>query len=76
LVVKKGSSARSLPVRIHAAARHHITPEGSGCPSRLELELFGRGAGLHGRLVGARIRKAIATEDEVFKEAAEANRPG
>jgi hypothetical protein len=31
---------------------------------------------LHGRLVGARIRKAIATEDEVFKEAAEANRPG
>jgi uncharacterized membrane protein len=61
---------------MHMTARHHLTPEGSGCRSRLELELSGRRAGLLGRLVGARIRKAIATENEGFKKAAEANRPG
>jgi uncharacterized membrane protein len=39
--------------------------------NRLTVRLEGQGSGLLGRLVGSRIRQAIATENAGFKQAAE-----
>jgi uncharacterized protein YndB with AHSA1/START domain len=52
-------------------ATHTLTPSGSGTSNRLTVDLSGRGSGLVGRLLGGQIRKALATENEGFKRAAE-----
>jgi uncharacterized membrane protein len=61
---------------VRMVGRHTITSIDSA-PTRpitrntLQIEMTGRGAGVLGRLSGGRIRKAIATENEGFKRAAE-----
>ena len=59
---------------VHMVGRHQIEAHGPACTNNLQIEMTGRGAGLMGRLVGKRIRQAIATENEGFKRAAEAVR--
>jgi hypothetical protein len=51
---------------------HHLSADPGGCVNVLTLEVTGRGAGLAERLVGARIARAIDTENRGFKAAAEA----
>jgi len=53
---------------------HHLERTATGCLNVLTLELTGRGAGLAERIVGRHIGKAIATENQGFKKAAEALR--
>lgn len=50
---------------------HHLSEEGDGCVHRLELELTGATAGIVGRLLRGQLLKAITTENEGFKAAAE-----
>ncbi len=50
---------------------HHLEPVDGGCRNTLSIELIGRGAGLAGRLIGRRIRRALATENDGFRRAAE-----
>jgi hypothetical protein len=57
---------------VHMVGRHRITPDGDRCRNTLQIDLSGRGSGVLGKLAGGRIRKAIATENEGFKRAAEA----
>jgi uncharacterized membrane protein len=57
---------------VQMVARHSITALDAGrCRNLLEVELTGRGAGVLAKLTGGRIRRAIATENEGFKRAAE-----
>jgi len=61
---------------VRMVGRHLIdaVDDGTSHPAsrnRLQIEMTGRGAGLMGRLTGGRIRKAITTENEGFKRAAE-----
>jgi uncharacterized membrane protein len=51
---------------------HLLTEEGGACVNRLELEITGATAGLVGRLLRRPLLKAITTENEGFKAAAEA----
>ena len=53
-------------------AAHLVTPTSSGTTNTLTIDITGRGAGLVGRLVGGRIRKALVTENQSFKRVAEA----
>lgn len=62
-------SAKVGPVTM--TATHRLTPEGTGCRNRLEVELTGFGSGVARRLLGGRIRQAIETENQGFKRAAE-----
>jgi uncharacterized membrane protein len=69
--------ARVFGVRM--VGRHTITAvdDATGTPvtrNTLEIEMTGRGAGVLGRLSEGRIRKAIATENQGFKRAAESAR--
>ena len=50
---------------------HHVTPTDGGCTNRLTLDLEGFGSSLFGRLVGRSLTKALRTENEGFKTAAE-----
>ena len=52
-------------------AVHQLTATGDGCRNTLVVELSGVGSGLLKRLVGSKIRQAIATENAGFKTAAE-----
>jgi len=54
-------------------AVHELSPRDGGCRNCLSVELDGFGSGLLSRLVGSRIRQAIATENEGFLAAAEAS---
>lgn len=55
----------------HMEGSHHLSEDGTGCVNRLELEITGGTAGLVGRLFGRQLLKAITTENEGFKQAAE-----
>jgi len=50
---------------------HRLTPTEHGTVNLLTVELTGRGATLAGRLLGRQLAKAIATENQGFKTAAE-----
>ena len=64
-------STRALGVAM--VATHRIQPAGEGrCRLSLVLDLEGRGAGVVGRLVGGQLRRALATEADGFRAAAEA----
>jgi hypothetical protein len=52
-------------------ATHTLTPSGAGTSNRLTVDLSGRGSGLVARLLGGQIRKALTTENDAFKRAAE-----
>lgn len=58
------------PVRM--VGGHHLAPEGDGCRNRLSLEVTGFGSRVLWLLAGRAMRKAIVTENEGFKAAAEA----
>jgi ribosome-associated toxin RatA of RatAB toxin-antitoxin module len=63
-------SARTMGVRMTAS--HHIDAAADGTSSNtLAIDLEGFGAGLLGRLVGGRIRRVLATENDCFRRAAE-----
>ncbi len=51
---------------------HHVSPADGGCTNRLTLDLDGFGGGLFGRVAGRTLAKALQTENEGFKAAAEA----
>lgn len=53
-------------------ARHRLDDVDGGCLNTLEVELHGRGSSLVERLVGSKLHQAIATENEGFRQAAEA----
>lgn len=55
----------------HMEGSHHLSEEDGVCVNRLVLELTGGTAGIVGRLLGGQLRKAITTENEGFKAAAE-----
>lgn len=57
---------------VRMVGRHVLTPIEDGVRNTLSVELHGRGAGLLRALVGGRMRKAIVTENQGFKTAAEA----
>jgi len=51
---------------------HTLTAtDGGGCRNVLSVELTGFGSGLLGWMIGSQLRKAIATENECFRRAAE-----
>jgi uncharacterized membrane protein len=50
---------------------HRLVPVRTGCQNMLTVDLEGRGAGLIGALLGSQIRRAITTENEGFRRAAE-----
>ena len=50
---------------------HHITPTDTGCTNRLTLDLEGFGSGLFGLVAKRTLAKALQTENEGFKAAAE-----
>jgi uncharacterized membrane protein len=52
-------------------AVHQLTATNEGCANTLVVKLSGVGSGLLSRLVGSKIRQAIATENAGFKAAAE-----
>jgi uncharacterized membrane protein len=53
-------------------ARHHLEViDAHHTRNHLSVRIEGRGSGLLGRLIGSRIRRAIATENAGFKQAAE-----
>jgi hypothetical protein len=51
---------------------YHFSPAYCGCTSRLTLDLYVFGGGLFGRVAGRTLAKALQTENEGFKAAAEA----
>ena len=56
---------------VRTVARHLIEPTATGATNTLVLELSGRGAGVMGRLVGRKLRKVLATENDGYRRAAE-----
>jgi uncharacterized membrane protein len=72
-VVEPGSQfvweARVLGLRMVGA--HRLEPVEAGCRNTLTIDLEGPGSGLMGRLLGGQIRRAITTENEGFRRAAE-----
>jgi hypothetical protein len=50
---------------------HRLEPVATGCRNTLTIDLEGRGAGIMGRLLGGQIQRAITTENEGFRRAAE-----
>ncbi len=61
--------ARVLGLRMIGG--HRLEPVAAGCRNTLTVDLEGRGAGIMGRLLGGQIRRAITTENEGFRRAAE-----
>jgi uncharacterized membrane protein len=59
---------------VHSVGRHLLAAEGPGCCNTLQISMTGRGSKLLGRVLGRRIAKTIATENEGFKRAAEHER--
>ncbi len=57
------------PIRMRGG--HHITPTDTGCTNRLTLDLEGFGSGLFGLVAKRTLAKALQTENEGFKAAAE-----
>lgn len=53
-------------------ASHRIDATSDGCRNTLTVELSGTGAKLFGRLLRGQLEKAIRTENEGFRRAAEA----
>lgn len=51
---------------------HHLVPVDGGCRNELRLRLSGLGSGLMRLLLGGTFRRAIETENQGFKRAAEA----
>jgi uncharacterized membrane protein len=72
-VVEPGSQfvweTRVLGLRMIGA--HRLQPVATGCRNTLTIDLEGPGAGLMGRLLGGPIQRAISTENEGFRRAAE-----
>lgn len=62
-------STTALGARMEGS--HHLSDDGGACMNRLELELSGGTAGVVGRLLRGQLLKAITTENEGFKQAAE-----
>jgi uncharacterized membrane protein len=56
-------------------ATHRLTAEGPRCRNLLRVDVSGVGSRLFRGLAGGRIRKAITTENEGFKAAAERGGP-
>jgi ribosome-associated toxin RatA of RatAB toxin-antitoxin module len=56
---------------VRMTASHIIEPTDQGCRNQLLLDIEGRGSRLMGRLLGKRLRKVLATENECFRVAAE-----
>jgi uncharacterized membrane protein len=50
---------------------HRLVPVASGCQNTLTVDLEGHGAGLIKALLRSQIRRAITTENEGFRRAAE-----
>jgi uncharacterized membrane protein len=63
-------STRALGARMEGG--HHLRDEDGACVNRLVLEVTGATAGLVGLLMRRTLLKAITTENEGFKAAAEA----
>jgi uncharacterized membrane protein len=61
---------------IFMTGTHLLEATPGGCRNTLLLDLSGPGAGLLGRLLGARIRRSLAAENLGFKQRAEATRAG
>lgn len=57
---------------VRMEAGHEIVPTDRGCRNRLSLDLHGRSGSLLGRLLGRRLARTIAVENEGFKRGAEA----
>jgi uncharacterized membrane protein len=72
-VVEPGSQfvweARVLGLRM--VGGHRLERVATGCRNTLTIDLEGRGAGLMGRLLAGQIQRAITTENEGFRRAAE-----
>ncbi len=56
---------------VHTVGRHLLAGDGPACRNTLQIDMTGRGSTLLGRLLGRRIGKTIATENQGFKRAAE-----
>lgn len=54
------------------SGQHRIEPTDGGCRNVLTIELTGFGSRLFGLVAGPMVRKALATENHGFKQAAEA----
>jgi uncharacterized membrane protein len=57
---------------VHTVGRHCVDGEDGACRNTLQIDMTGRGSTLLGKLLGRRIAKTIATENQGFKRAAEA----
>jgi uncharacterized membrane protein len=53
------------------AGSHLLAPAGEGCRNTLAIEVTGRGAGLFLLLFGGLLRRAITTENQGFRAAAQ-----
>lgn len=71
----RGFSWATKIMTVTMTGSHEIEPTADGCRNRLGLDVTGPGAAFFGRLVKGPISKAIATENEGFKRAAEAATP-
>lgn len=56
---------------VRMVAGHEVAPVPEGCRNRLTLALSGRGSAAFGRLAGTALQRAIATENDGFRRAAE-----
>lgn len=56
---------------VQMTALHHLADADGGCRNTLTVTMSGTASGLLGKLLGGPIRKAITTENEGFKRAAE-----
>lgn len=56
---------------VRIVAGHQVTPTELGCRNTLSVEVTGRGAPLHGPVLGPPLRTALATENDGFRRAAE-----
>jgi uncharacterized membrane protein len=54
---------------------HRLETVANGCRNTLSVELAGFGSGLAGRLLGSTLRRAIETENQGFRAAAETPGP-
>jgi hypothetical protein len=71
----RGFSWATKVMTVTMIGTHEIEPTADGCRNRLGLDVTGPGAAFFGRLVKGLLAKAIATENEGFKRAAESSTP-
>ncbi len=71
----QGFSWATKVMTVTMTGTHQIEPTADGCRNRLGIDITGPGAAIIGRLAKGPISKAIATENEGFKRAAEASAP-